>query len=270
MPSSQAMLELNWNTTSATTLADVTHVTEAEIREHCDHNCTSDLHVAALCPGDSYLTPETTLRLSTIGMCIRNIKILSNARHVEVYAGDEYIGTGSNVHSVDLNTAWICHSLNPDEHLPPKAYTVKGGKFILPKNERQELRVYRIEIQQSTALALSSTKRSTDDYASNAFDMSQVRKMLGSLDVPISSAAMRLLEDVENQQSSSQQAGNPLLAMMMAGSVRLPSVSAAVREVQGRQQTAQNGSGSVLPLTGYVWYSKSLYADAMSLTALGL
>ncbi|KAI8589011.1 hypothetical protein BDZ88DRAFT_169388 [Geranomyces variabilis] len=177
------------------------------------------------------------------------IGAISNARKMEVYTQDgEYCGTGEAVAepNQDDKEFVFSHALHFDDDLKPSSssYTLK---FLLPKDSRNRFLLAAVDIvAPPTTDHAQSARPSLSSLAGGArgLDMTSVRKMLASIDLPLSPAAMQLLANVETQQQQQQQqgsssgllgagaAGNPIVSIVLDANARLQQIDNKIDDLK--------------------------------------
>ncbi|KAJ3144138.1 hypothetical protein HDU89_008952 [Geranomyces variabilis] len=177
------------------------------------------------------------------------IGAISNARKMEVYTQDgEYCGTAEAVaepNQPDDKKIVFSHALHFDDDLKPSSssYTLK---FLLPKDCRNRFLLAAVDIvAPSTTDHAQSAMPLLSSLAGGAggLDMTSVRKMLASIDLPLSPAAKHLLANVETQQQQQQQgsfsgllgagaAGNPIVSMVLDANARLQQIDNKIDDLK--------------------------------------
>ncbi|KAJ3182068.1 hypothetical protein HDU87_000412 [Geranomyces variabilis] len=171
------------------------------------------------------------------------IRAISNARKMEVYTQDgDYCGIAERE---DHEESLFAHTLNFDDHHQPSSssYTLK---FLLPSGSRNRFLLASVDV--FAPLATDHAQPAIPSLASLAggaggLDMSNVRKMLNSLDLPVSPAALQVLANIESRQQQQQQrtasalssagaAGNAAASMILDANARLQQMDGKIDALQ--------------------------------------
>ncbi|KAJ3169166.1 hypothetical protein HDU88_000959 [Geranomyces variabilis] len=244
----QATVSWPMNAEQQSLLAHLLHYTTSLSDANDPNDYDQTLIVEA--PDVSPPPPELALILPRGNGPPSFIGAISNARKMEVYTQDgEYCGTAEALAEADQEDDeefMFTHALHFDDDLKPSSssYTLK---FLLPKDSRNRFLLVAVDIvTPPTTDHAQSAMPSLSSLAGGAggLDMTSVRKMLASIDLPLSPAAMQLLANVETQQQEQQQqgsssgllgagaTGNPIVSMVLDANARLQQIDNRIDDLK--------------------------------------